>query len=166
MKPILIKLLNGASVKTFHSGIIHFNKYFYLDNVLYPPEFHTNLIYIPRIATALNCTIYFDSFKCLIHGNLTLRMIGTTKLTNGLYMLAFPFIFFHISTKSIIPNNSIYFKSCNNIFNRCDIWHNRVSHLLMTWSFISIKYFLWILLINLPPFVILVLWLNKNVSPL
>lgn len=98
IKPLVIKLPNGVSVKTFHSGTIHFNKHFYLDNVLYIPDFHTNLISIPRIATTLDCTIYFDSSKCLIHGDNTLKMIGTTELFNGLYMLTPSYLSFQTIT--------------------------------------------------------------------
>lgn len=95
---------------------------------MYIPEFHANLISIPRIATVLKCTIYFDSSKCLIHGNHSLRTIGTSKLTNGLYMLTFSSIFVPINTKHVVPNNSICFKSYNNISNRFNLCLNLLGH--------------------------------------
>lgn len=75
IKVIIIKLPNGAYAKTFHSSTIYFNRYFFLCNVLYILEFHTNLISIHRLANALNSIVYFDSSKYLIQGNHTLRSL-------------------------------------------------------------------------------------------
>lgn len=49
-------------------GTIQFNDQFYLKNVLYIPNFYTNLIYVPILTYSLDCNVTFTSFDCIING--------------------------------------------------------------------------------------------------
>lgn len=88
------------------------------------------MIYIPKLASALKCTIYFNFSNCLIQGTLTLKTIRTSELSNGLYMLTYPTITINtnLSHCTYIVNDMINFNLCNNIVNTCDLWHNRIQH--------------------------------------
>lgn len=84
---IIVKLRNGATITTTQSGTIQFTNTFYLTDVLYIPEFFTNIISIPRLTKSLNCRVTFNSSSCMIQGTLTQRMIGGARLHQSLYYL-------------------------------------------------------------------------------
>lgn len=67
-----------------------FSDSFYLTDVLYIPNFCTNLISVPKITKNLKWNIIFNSYQCFIQGTHTLKKIGATELHDGLYVLTFP----------------------------------------------------------------------------
>jgi len=52
--PAHIKLPNGSLVTTSIAGTIVFNQHFYLNDVLYLPQFSFNLISVPKLTQSLS----------------------------------------------------------------------------------------------------------------
>ena len=61
IKPVFISLSNGHRFYTSCSGTVTFSNKFYLNNVLYVPEFTFNLISTSKLASNLNCHLIFSS---------------------------------------------------------------------------------------------------------
>lgn len=55
INPITIKLSNRALVTTNYAGTIHFEKFLYITDVLYIPDFSFNLIHVPKLTKNLKC---------------------------------------------------------------------------------------------------------------
>ncbi|XP_004515732.1 uncharacterized protein [Cicer arietinum] len=79
IQPVSIKLPNGSLIIAQFVGTIFFNNDFYLNDVLYLPQFSTNLISVPRLTNSLNCHLVFHATNCLIQDNISLKMIGSTS---------------------------------------------------------------------------------------
>lgn len=121
MNMITVKLPNGHTISTNKCGTIHLNHNLHLTNVLYIPEFFTNIISIPRITAALNCNVQFTSTHCTIQVNHTQKTIGTADLHQGLYYLR---LHHHLA-----PHNpAISFPVNNRQINTCNLWHHRLGH--------------------------------------
>lgn len=70
------------------------------------------------------------SSKCIIHGNNTLKMIGTTKPHNGLYLLTFPTNpNNHAIMTSYITNNNNNPTTCNHTIHNWNLWLSHVYHI-------------------------------------
>ncbi|XP_058775261.1 uncharacterized protein LOC131649518 [Vicia villosa] len=122
IKPMTIKLPNGSLVSTSLAGTVKFNDSFYLTNVLYMPEFSFNLISVPKLTQSLNCQLMFTTVACVIQDLSSKRMIGTTELHGGLYLLKTPIM-------SLLPDPPSH--SVNSLVNKpkidsstCSIWLN------------------------------------------
>lgn len=115
---ITIKLSNGNTISITKCGTIKFTNEFYLPNVLYIPEFLTNIISIPRIIASLDCTMHFNSTHCTIQVSHTRKTIGTADLHQGLYFLRLPYDY---KTKSVLSFDSEHNANCN-------LWHYRLGH--------------------------------------
>jgi len=86
IKPVLISLPNGHRFYTNYSGTVAFSNKFYLNNVLYVPEFTFNLVSASKLASNLNCHLIFSSKECVIQDNRTKEKIGTVEAKDGLYV--------------------------------------------------------------------------------
>jgi len=71
IKPILINLPNGNHVYVEYSGTVIFNKKFFIQDVLYVPQFSFNLISTSKLCLHLNCHLIFFSTHSIIQDNLT-----------------------------------------------------------------------------------------------
>ncbi|XP_019460137.1 PREDICTED: uncharacterized protein LOC109359897 [Lupinus angustifolius] len=118
IKPMTIRLPNGASILAKHSGIVAFSTNLHLTNVLHIPGFTYNLISIHKLTTHSNCTVVFDQHCCFIQDTITLRMIGLAEVHNHLY------IFRNLTspTKQILTANT----SVSAL--EFDLWHFRLGH--------------------------------------
>lgn len=125
---VRIRLPNWAFITTYHSRVVYFNPTFYLIGVLYMPDFHTNLISIPKLIVSLHCIIHFSSSEFIIQGNHTMQAIGTSNLHYGLYLLKFPHepISHIVITRNFITKHNDH--SCNNIINDNTMWHSHLGH--------------------------------------
>lgn len=61
-----INLPNSNRVTVTHIGNIHILPTLILNNVLLVPSFKYNLLFVHRLCLQFNCTIYFNSDKCLM----------------------------------------------------------------------------------------------------
>lgn len=114
IKQIIMRVPNRASITTNFSGFINFNDSLYLHDVLYIPSFCTNLIYVSKLSSSLNCAFIFSASHCLIQGIHTLMKIGASRLHEGLYNLISPSI-----SPICAPSPNI---------NTCSLWHNRLGY--------------------------------------
>ncbi|XP_019416421.1 PREDICTED: uncharacterized protein LOC109327712 [Lupinus angustifolius] len=106
IKPILVKLPNGSQVVAKISRTIPILQNLILHNVLYLPYFSYNLLSIPRLAMDISCIICFNESSREIQDNNTLKMIGTTRIIKGLYVLK-PAIFHHKANSSFTQEPNI-----------------------------------------------------------
>jgi Integrase core domain/GAG-pre-integrase domain/gag-polypeptide of LTR copia-type len=58
-----------------------------VNNVLYLPDFHSNLLSVNKIVNDLNCAVTFLPNKVIFQDRTTGKMIGEGSLRNGLYYL-------------------------------------------------------------------------------
>ena len=98
-----------------------FSNKFYLNNVLYVPEFTFNLISTSKLASNLNCHLTFSSKDCVIQDNLTKEKIGTVEVKDGLYIFH-AYIFQRHTINKSVPSFHSVLKDTN-------VWHNRLGHL-------------------------------------
>lgn len=126
IKPITIKLPNGSLVAISFSGTIQFNRSFYITDVLYIPDFAFNHISAPKLTKTLHCQLLFNTLDCVIHDLCSKKMIDTTELHGGLYLLTFPPVTLH-NTPSAHYINSTLTRSIDKSPN-CSLWHLRLGH--------------------------------------
>ena len=90
INPISVKLSNGNKVIANYPGHVFLNKNYVIDNVLYILNFNFNLLSIAKLIDNLLCVITFDSNGCHIQDNNSLKMIGSTKMQDRLYIIRVP----------------------------------------------------------------------------
>lgn len=84
-----------------------------LQNMLYIPTFHVHLIFVPKLIISNNFHLNFSSNICHILQNYLKKMIGTTSLQRGLYI--------------IDKHGAIY--TCNSVIsNSFETWNLRLGH--------------------------------------
>lgn len=112
IKLVLIRLPNGASNSTCYSGTINFTFNFYLINVFYILDFHTNIISLPLLTTSLNCHVYFTYSDCLTHGTQPSRwLVQLSCKTTSTYLLFLePLLFLLLGIVSYLPYPLVVFK--------------------------------------------------------
>lgn len=117
VKPVLVKLPNGSRIITQYSGTVYFSEHLYLNDVLYIPSYHFNLISVSQLVSSLKCELTFSNVSCHIQDIMSSRMIGATDLQQGLYVL---------------KDSSSCFSSIHVANNFCsynpDMWHLRFGH--------------------------------------
>ncbi|XP_058740904.1 uncharacterized protein LOC131613234 [Vicia villosa] len=122
----LLALLQDASNLQSHR-INHLTSQTKLSSdVLYMPDFAFNLISVPKLTKSLNCQLMFTDTTCVIHDLSSRKMIGTTELHGGLYLLKTPSV-------SLYPNPHSHFVNSNvqilvNKSSNCSLWHIRLGH--------------------------------------
>ena len=70
-----VNLPNGSMIKISGVGNIQINEHILLQNVLFIPEFHLNLISISSLTTDLASRVIFDPSTCEIHDHIKGSMI-------------------------------------------------------------------------------------------
>ncbi|KAL0561798.1 hypothetical protein IC582_002241 [Cucumis melo] len=85
-EPQFVTTANGGQTKIFGTGTISvFNKP--VNEVLYLPDFHSNLLSVNKIVKDLNCAVIFLPEKVIFQDIVSGEMIGEGILRNGLYYL-------------------------------------------------------------------------------
>jgi hypothetical protein len=158
INPIHIKLPNGSLVTTFLTGTIVFNQHFYLNDVLYLPQFSFNLISVHKLIEHVHCKLIFENDKCHIQDTYLQKMIGTTEVKHGLYMLIEPLVSLSQIPTSIY-NNVAFVLDTNK---HCRLWHMRFGRPSLDKLVEINKKILLFLLRNLMLLVILVFMPNKR----
>lgn len=126
IKPIILKLPNGSLVTTNLSGTIQFNSNFYITDVLYLPNFAFNLISVTKLTKLLNCQLVFNDNSCTVQDKFSLKMIGTTELHGGLYLLTSPSVTLPKTPPIHCINSSV--NNSNSHYPECSLWHIRLGH--------------------------------------
>jgi hypothetical protein len=85
--PIHVRLPNGTTSIARYADTVQFSPGFLVAQVLYVPDFHLNLISVPKLCIDNKYTVSFNDDKCLIQERDTLKMIGLGELVEGLYYL-------------------------------------------------------------------------------
>lgn len=90
------------------------------------PNFSFNLISVPKLTKTLNFQSMFNDIYCIIHDTCSNKMIYTTRLNGGLYVLASPFVTLnhipHAHSISVLHTPSLYMSQNSNL------WHLRLGH--------------------------------------
>jgi hypothetical protein len=113
-------LPNGNASIAKYAGTITFSKDLQITQVLYVPDFHLNLISVPKLCLDNCLVVTFDNDNCLIQVKETLKMIGLARLTEGLYYL------------TTLPDQSSFVASsqiASTIIPTEALWHFRLGHL-------------------------------------
>ena len=87
IKPVNVCLPNGAIVIAKQAGTVNFSPQFFLQNVLYTPDFSLNLMSVSKMCQYLNCKLSFHADQCYIQDVKSQRMIGLASQVEGLYKL-------------------------------------------------------------------------------
>jgi len=87
---ISFKLPNENQVIANYSRSVFLNQNHVIDNVLYIPNFTFNLLSVTTLIDNLSCVNTFDFSGCHIQDNNSLKMIGSAKIQDRLYILRVP----------------------------------------------------------------------------
>ncbi|XP_019181692.1 PREDICTED: uncharacterized protein LOC109176758 [Ipomoea nil] len=85
-----VKLPNGQQAAITYTGSVYLSDDFILNNVLYVPGFHYNLISVGAFIKNSSYAMKVYSNQCVIQAATHGKVIGKTELHNGLYHLVFP----------------------------------------------------------------------------
>jgi len=85
--PIFVKLPNGNQVIVNYSGSVFLNQDHVIDNILYIPCFTFNLLSVTKLIDKLSYVLTFDSNGCHIQDKNSLKIIGSAKMQDKLYIL-------------------------------------------------------------------------------
>ncbi|CAL1362956.1 unnamed protein product [Linum trigynum] len=113
---IPITLPTGDQVHATHIGTVTCVANLVLENVLFVPQFNFNLISVSKLTTNPSLHLTFFSTVCLIQDLQLRRMIGSAKLTNGLYLFY----------RTIIDQPPSPFAATS--AQSFDLWHYRLGH--------------------------------------
>jgi len=84
---ICVKLPNENQVIANYFGTVFLNQNHVIDNVLYIPCFTFNLLLVENLIDNLSCIVTFDSNGCHIQDKNSLKIIGSTKMQDRIYIL-------------------------------------------------------------------------------
>ncbi|GMI76014.1 hypothetical protein HRI_001270600 [Hibiscus trionum] len=110
-----ILLPNNSIVKVQFCGTICLSSRIVLQDVLYVPEFHFNLLAVSCLVRDSSLTVSFSSTACLIQDRCS--VIGKGNLHMGLYLLSLPDLLHVKDDECSVPNHVNSFS-----------WHNRLGH--------------------------------------
>lgn len=145
IKHIKITVPNGKCTMVHYAGNIDFSPIFYLNHVLFAPDFNLNLISISKLCKYLKYFVVFSIDQCILQEMNTKRMIGLVSKENGLYKLHLKKIHFEarVSSHQIDPKLKFptqantchassplpisYFQ--NIVIPKYAIWHFRLGHM-------------------------------------
>lgn len=77
IEPMIVNLTDGTLLTAQYASTVQFSSTITLTNVLYLPDFHFNLISIPKIFPAVNCCLTFYQDHCLIQNMNSMKAIGS-----------------------------------------------------------------------------------------
>ncbi|MCH83064.1 retrovirus-related pol polyprotein from transposon TNT 1-94 [Trifolium medium] len=119
---IHVRLPNGHASIAKYAGTVQFYPGFLVSQVLYVPDFHLNLLSVPKLCIDNQYIVSFDNDRCLIQVRQNLNMIGLAELVKGLYYLTIP-------NNSTIPKASVNTSSQAHSPNHIPqdaLWHFRL----------------------------------------
>nr|KYP65704.1 Retrovirus-related Pol polyprotein from transposon TNT 1-94 [Cajanus cajan] len=123
--PVHVKLPNENTSTAQFSGTIIFSEKFFLNDVLYIPNFHLNIIYVQRIAASLDYELIFNKNSCTIQDLTSKKMIGFAEVKNHLYILQRPS---KDNSISACKSNSVLNAQLKATTSSFDLWHYRLGH--------------------------------------
>ncbi|KAL2903587.1 Retrovirus-related Pol polyprotein from transposon RE1, partial [Bienertia sinuspersici] len=117
---------DGRKVPVTHIGKVQLNSYVVLENVLYVPDFHYNLISVNKLCKDMGCQLIFTHDTCLIQvPSLKERKLVLGKLQGGLYNFGTD----KDSDGSRVDSASLQCNSAvNSTLNNAKLWHLRMGH--------------------------------------
>jgi hypothetical protein len=118
--PIHVRLPNGTTSIARYAGTVQFSPGFLVAQVLYVPDFHLNLISVPKLCIDNKYTVSFNDDKCLIQERETLKMIGLGELVEGLYYLT-------IHKETTVASSHTVASSSH--IPQAALWHFKFGHL-------------------------------------
>lgn len=81
---------NGVSVLVCYIGSVRLNAHIVLDNVLFIPQYHFNLVSISAITCSHHCFVTFHSDSYVIQDHIPAKMIGMGRRHGNLYVMDRP----------------------------------------------------------------------------
>ena len=133
-----VTLPDNSQIPVHAVGSVTFNSDFSLQNVLYVPTFHVNLISVSALLSHTSLDISFNSHGFLIQDHSLSKVIGKGDLFNGLYVYKHPASSLqesvsiihnshHLSTLPVVPI-SVVNKCSDSGFVNTKLWHSRLGH--------------------------------------
>ncbi|XP_019460030.1 PREDICTED: uncharacterized protein LOC109359789 [Lupinus angustifolius] len=119
ISPVMITLPDGSRVSTSICGTVILSESLILFNVLYVPNFHVNLVSVHKLIQSLHCHLTFHLNSCTIVQSTTKKVIGTTSLTQGLFVIDLS----HKTHSSVFVSNS-----STSLTNEFTLWHLKLDH--------------------------------------
>jgi hypothetical protein len=123
--PIHIKLPNGDFSIATYSGRVALSNALVLEDVLFIPNFHFNILVVQRTASYLDVTFTLDKSTCVIQEKRTQRTIRRARAHKRLYFLE------DLTTLDNIANSCFVCPGNNSVasdVNDSDTWHARLGH--------------------------------------
>lgn len=114
-----IQLSNGQSSSITHKGTVYITDSTVLQNVLYVPNFHYNLVSGNKLSTDSNYCLLFYPSHCILQDLVTQKGKGIGRIQDGLYVLVS-----HIE----VTDASLVSSNVNNGVSSFT-WHSRLAHL-------------------------------------
>jgi hypothetical protein len=119
INPIIVRLPNGNSSIARFAGTVEFSPSFLVKQVLFVPDFHLNLISVPKLCIDNKYNVSFNDDQCLIQEGKNSRMIGLGKLVEGLYYLT-------DHKDPVVASSQVHSSS---FIPKAAIWHFKFGHL-------------------------------------
>ncbi|KAJ9538691.1 hypothetical protein OSB04_031424 [Centaurea solstitialis] len=108
-----VRLPNGVLIPVSGIGNVRINNILLLEDVLFVPQFHLNLLSIGQLTSLGKYRVVFDEGIAIVQDARTRKMIGTVKMIQGLYALKIE--------DSCRSNAAINLASV-------ETWHRRLGH--------------------------------------
>ncbi|WKA09208.1 hypothetical protein VitviT2T_026876 [Vitis vinifera] len=116
-----VSLPNGHSVVVTRVGSVELFDRFIIENLLYVPQFHFNLLSVNALTQYHHCSVHFVFESCFIQDRMQRKMIGMGRCSGNLYVLD-PTNLFPISSSVTVVCN--YASKTEH-----ELWHYRLCHL-------------------------------------
>ncbi|KAG8370350.1 hypothetical protein BUALT_Bualt14G0107800 [Buddleja alternifolia] len=116
--PKSVHLPDGSIASVTHIGHVTLTSTIVLQNVLFVPSFHHNLLFISKLSCDSHCSINFTPTSCIMQGPMLKNPVVLSKQIDGLYCFDSSHDHFHSALST----------SLNNI----ELWHHRLGHTVYT----------------------------------
>lgn len=120
----MVNLRNGNSISTSICGDVKLSNELIFKGVLYLPQFEVNLIAVAKLCKEHNCTLVFETGRCVIQAKRDLKKIGSARELDGLYYLDAPCI----ANKAVFVSSIFTHKGKDKVAPAI-LWHLRLWHL-------------------------------------
>ena len=108
-----VRLPNGTIIPVSGIGNVRINDVLLLEDVLFVPQFHLNLLSIGQLTSVGKYRVLFDKGNAIVQDTRTKQMIGNVKMLQGLYVLKI-----EDTSKSNVAINLA----------SVETWHRRLGH--------------------------------------
>ncbi|KAG8387429.1 hypothetical protein BUALT_Bualt02G0020500 [Buddleja alternifolia] len=112
--PKSVHLPDGSIASVTHTGHVTLTSTIMLQNVLFIPSLHHNLLSISKLSCDSHCSINFTPTSCIMQGPMLKTPVVLGKQIDGLYCFDSSHDHFHSALST----------SLNNI----ELWHHRLGH--------------------------------------